>query len=81
MGALGLHDAQTVPDTPFAEHEQCVAVLGREVEVMQGAHGGDGGPGTPRDVVTEELIAEVYGVRAAVTFGDRPHVRYLGTLG
>ncbi|MFF3821894.1 ABC transporter ATP-binding protein [Streptomyces bluensis] len=37
--------------------------------------------GTPRDVLTEELIAEVYGVRAAVTCpGDRPHVRYLGTL-
>ncbi|MEW2395559.1 ABC transporter ATP-binding protein [Streptomyces sp. NPDC046862] len=38
--------------------------------------------GTPRDVLTEELIAEVYGVRAAVTCPeDRPHVRYLGTLG
>ncbi|MGW0826892.1 ABC transporter ATP-binding protein [Streptomyces sp. NPDC002845] len=38
--------------------------------------------GTPRDVLTEELIAEVYGVRADVSCpGDRPHVRYLGTLG
>ncbi|MGQ4382420.1 ABC transporter ATP-binding protein [Streptomyces sp. SAS_270] len=39
--------------------------------------------GTPRDVLSEELIAEVYGVRAAVTVSgaeDRPYVRYLGTL-
>ncbi|GGY31276.1 hypothetical protein GCM10010384_43110 [Streptomyces djakartensis] len=40
--------------------------------------------GTPGDVVTEELIAEVYGVRAAVSREGprrRPHVRFLGTLG
>ena len=38
--------------------------------------------GAPRDILTEELIAEVYGVRAAVTCPeDRPYVRYLGTLG
>ncbi|MDT7845200.1 ABC transporter ATP-binding protein [Streptomyces justiciae] len=39
--------------------------------------------GTPGDVLTEELIAEVYGVRAAVTrdgADGRPHVRFLGTL-
>ncbi|KOG38652.1 ABC transporter ATP-binding protein [Streptomyces resistomycificus] len=39
--------------------------------------------GAPGEVLTEELIAEVYGVRAAVTRegpGDRPHVRFLGTL-
>ncbi|MGV9456902.1 ABC transporter ATP-binding protein [Streptomyces sp. NPDC003635] len=39
--------------------------------------------GTPGDVLTEELIAEVYGVRAAVSReGDdlRPHVRFLGTV-
>ncbi|KUN89192.1 ABC transporter ATP-binding protein [Streptomyces griseoruber] len=39
--------------------------------------------GTPEEVLTEELIAEVYGVRAAVTRaapGDRPHIRFLGTL-
>ncbi|WP_037843832.1 MULTISPECIES: ABC transporter ATP-binding protein [unclassified Streptomyces] len=40
--------------------------------------------GAPGDVVTEELIAEVYGVRAAVSREGperRPHVRFLGTLG
>ncbi|MGC5039559.1 ABC transporter ATP-binding protein [Streptomyces sp. DT190] len=39
--------------------------------------------GTPAGVLTERLIAEVYGVRAAVHTdgpGDRPHVRFLGTL-
>lgn len=39
--------------------------------------------GAPGDVLTEELIAEVYGVRAAVTregTDGRPHVRFLGTL-
>jgi iron complex transport system ATP-binding protein len=39
--------------------------------------------GTPGDVLTESLIAEVYGVRAAVTADGpdrRPHVRFLGTL-
>ncbi|MFS8200062.1 ABC transporter ATP-binding protein [Streptomyces sp. CWNU-52B] len=39
--------------------------------------------GTPAEVLTEELIAEVYGVRAAVTLdgsGGRPHVRFLGTV-
>ncbi|MEU1851149.1 ABC transporter ATP-binding protein [Streptomyces sp. NPDC019990] len=40
--------------------------------------------GTPGEVLTEELIADVYGVRAAVTREGperRPHVRFLGTLG
>ncbi|WP_320777442.1 ABC transporter ATP-binding protein [Streptomyces sp. CRN 30] len=40
--------------------------------------------GGPREVLTEELIAEVYGVRATVTRpgpDERPHVRFLGTLG
>ncbi|MEU1185345.1 ABC transporter ATP-binding protein [Streptomyces sp. NPDC005820] len=40
-----------------------------------------GGP--PDEVLTEERIADVYGVRAAVTRGspgDRPHIRFLGTL-
>ncbi|GHA37505.1 ABC transporter ATP-binding protein [Streptomyces tauricus] len=39
--------------------------------------------GTPADVLTEELIAEVYGVRTAVTrdgSDGRPHVRFLGTV-
>ncbi|GGS85322.1 ABC transporter ATP-binding protein [Streptomyces janthinus] len=39
--------------------------------------------GAPGDVLTEELIAEVYGVRAAVSregHEQRPHVRFLGTL-
>ncbi|MFJ2261046.1 ABC transporter ATP-binding protein [Streptomyces sp. NPDC087844] len=42
--------------------------------------------GTPAEVLTEELIAEVYGVRTAVTrddtggSGGRPHVRFLGTV-
>ncbi|GAB2850786.1 ABC transporter ATP-binding protein [Streptomyces deserti] len=39
--------------------------------------------GTPGDVLTERLIAEVYGVRAAVTregAEGRPHVRFLGTV-
>jgi iron complex transport system ATP-binding protein len=39
--------------------------------------------GDPREVLTEELIAEVYGVGAAVTRSgpeDRPYVRYLGTV-
>ncbi|MDC0768955.1 ABC transporter ATP-binding protein [Streptomyces sp. HD] len=40
--------------------------------------------GTPAEVLTEPLIAEVYGVRAAVTQpvgpGDRPHIRFLGAL-
>ncbi|WP_019808358.1 ABC transporter ATP-binding protein [Saccharomonospora halophila] len=38
------------------------------------------GEGTPGDVLTEELIADVYGVRARVRPVDpdgRPHVRYL----
>ncbi|MFF0479176.1 ABC transporter ATP-binding protein [Streptomyces sp. NPDC004284] len=41
-----------------------------------------GGP--PEEVLTEELIAEVYGVRAAVTRpgpDGRPHIRFLGTVG
>ncbi|WP_432117569.1 ABC transporter ATP-binding protein [Streptomyces sp. bgisy032] len=40
--------------------------------------------GTPAEVLTERLIAEVYGVRADVRregAGGRPHVRFLGTLG
>ncbi|MBD0843677.1 MULTISPECIES: ABC transporter ATP-binding protein [unclassified Streptomyces] len=39
--------------------------------------------GTPADVLTERLVADVYGVRATITHdddGDRPHVRFLGTL-
>ncbi|MFI6421882.1 ABC transporter ATP-binding protein [Streptomyces sp. NPDC050842] len=39
--------------------------------------------GTPDEVLTEELIAEVYRVRATVTRptpGGRPHIRFLGTL-
>ena len=39
--------------------------------------------GTPAEVITERLIAEVYGVRAAVTRDgpeDRPYVRFLGTV-
>ncbi|GAA3895165.1 ABC transporter ATP-binding protein [Streptomyces gulbargensis] len=39
--------------------------------------------GEPADVLTEELIADVYGVRAAVTRPDPagpPHIRFLGTL-
>ncbi|MEU9954175.1 ABC transporter ATP-binding protein [Streptomyces sp. NPDC050982] len=39
--------------------------------------------GSPGGILTEELIAEVYGVRAAVTRegpDDRPHVRFLGTV-
>ncbi|WPO74230.1 ABC transporter ATP-binding protein [Streptomyces sp. KN37] len=33
--------------------------------------------GTPTEVITEELIAEVYGVRAVVTREDPPSVRFL----
>ncbi|MEU0173553.1 ABC transporter ATP-binding protein [Streptomyces massasporeus] len=39
--------------------------------------------GTPGDVLTAELVADVYGVRAAVSREGpegRPHVRFLGTL-
>ncbi|BCL19039.1 hypothetical protein GCM10017668_08820 [Streptomyces tuirus] len=39
--------------------------------------------GTPGDVLTAELVADVYGVRAAVGPDGpegRPHVRFLGTL-
>ena len=39
--------------------------------------------GTPAEVLTEELVAKVYGVRAVigpVGEGERPHVRFLGTL-
>ncbi|WP_329620546.1 ABC transporter ATP-binding protein [Streptomyces sp. NBC_01255] len=39
--------------------------------------------GTPDEVLTEELIAEVYRVRATVTRptpGGHPHIRFLGTL-
>jgi iron complex transport system ATP-binding protein len=39
--------------------------------------------GAPGEVLTERLIADVYGVRAAVTADGpdgRPHVRFLGTL-
>jgi iron complex transport system ATP-binding protein len=40
--------------------------------------------GTPADVLTEGLVAEVYGVRAEITEDGpdgRPHVRFLGTAG
>lgn len=40
--------------------------------------------GDPREVLTEKLIADVYGVRAAVARSgpeERPYVRYLGTVG
>ncbi len=40
--------------------------------------------GTPDEVLTEELIADVYRVRSVVTRpdpGGRPHVRFLGTAG
>ncbi|MFF3850633.1 hypothetical protein [Streptomyces sp. NPDC002328] len=36
--------------------------------------------GSPQDVLTESLVADVYGVRAAVTRtgpDDRPHIRFL----
>jgi iron complex transport system ATP-binding protein len=39
--------------------------------------------GPPREVLTEELVAEVYGVRVEVTHPEddgRPHLRVLGTL-
>ncbi|MFJ9037270.1 ABC transporter ATP-binding protein [Streptomyces sp. NPDC102406] len=39
--------------------------------------------GEPGAVLTEELIADVYGVRAHLTRpgpGERPHIRFLGTL-
>ncbi|MFB7514727.1 ABC transporter ATP-binding protein [Streptomyces sp. NPDC056144] len=39
--------------------------------------------GTPEEVLTEELVAEVYGVRAEVTrpgSGGPVHIRFLGTL-
>ncbi|KFF98496.1 histidinol phosphatase [Streptomyces scabiei] len=39
--------------------------------------------GTPHDVLTESLVADVYGVRATVTRtgpDDRPHIRFLGPL-
>ncbi|MGY0055231.1 ABC transporter ATP-binding protein [Streptomyces sp. LZ34] len=39
--------------------------------------------GSPQDVLTPALIADVYGVRATVTRtgpDDRPHIRFLGTL-
>ncbi|MBQ1097982.1 ABC transporter ATP-binding protein [Streptomyces sp. b94] len=39
--------------------------------------------GRPGDTLTEPLIADVYGVRAEVTRsrpGDRPHIRFLGTV-
>jgi iron complex transport system ATP-binding protein len=39
--------------------------------------------GDPGAVLTEELIADVYGVRAHITRpgpGERPHIRFLGTL-
>ncbi|WP_052499370.1 ABC transporter ATP-binding protein [Streptomyces vietnamensis] len=40
--------------------------------------------GPPGEVLTEELVAEVYGVRSAVTRpgpDGRPHIRFLGTVG
>ncbi|MER5195151.1 ABC transporter ATP-binding protein [Streptomyces sp. NPDC002755] len=39
--------------------------------------------GGPHDVLTEALVADVYGVRATVTAdgpGDRPHIRFLGAV-
>ncbi|WP_432076881.1 ABC transporter ATP-binding protein [Streptomyces wuyuanensis] len=39
--------------------------------------------GSPQEVLTETLIADVYGVRATITRpgpADRPHIRFLGTL-
>ncbi|MBO1330353.1 ABC transporter ATP-binding protein [Streptomyces sp. VRA16 Mangrove soil] len=45
-------------------------------------HGRVVAAGPPGDILTEELIADVYGVRARVTLPDdgRPHIRFLGTL-
>lgn len=46
-------------------------------------HGRVVASGSPQNVLTETLIADVYGVRATVTRtgpGDRPHIRFLGTL-
>ncbi|MEU4896961.1 ABC transporter ATP-binding protein [Streptomyces sp. NPDC044780] len=40
--------------------------------------------GTPREVLTEDLVAEVYGVRADITHDaphGRPHIRFLGGQG
>ncbi|MEU1228833.1 ABC transporter ATP-binding protein [Streptomyces sp. NPDC005828] len=39
--------------------------------------------GAPSEILTEQLIADVYGVRADVTHpgpGGRPHIRFLGTM-
>ncbi|MHC5909380.1 ABC transporter ATP-binding protein, partial [Streptomyces sp. S6] len=39
--------------------------------------------GTPREVLTESLVADVYGVRATVSEeagGGRPHIRFLGPV-
>jgi iron complex transport system ATP-binding protein len=47
------------------------------------AHGRVVAAGTPGEVLTEALVADVYGVRAEITTppgGDRPYVRVLGTL-
>ncbi|MDT9685106.1 ABC transporter ATP-binding protein [Streptomyces sp. TRM76323] len=68
--------------TVVALHDLNLAALYCDHVVVL-AHGRVAAAGTPRDVLTEDLVADVYGVRAEVTTpdgGDRPHIRVIGTL-
>ncbi|MFJ8584344.1 ABC transporter ATP-binding protein [Streptomyces sp. NPDC093595] len=68
-GVVALHDLNLA--AMYCDH---VVVL-REGRVVVA--------GTPQEVLTETLIADVYGVRATVTAcppDGRPHIRVLGTL-
>ncbi|MFD5749334.1 ABC transporter ATP-binding protein [Streptomyces sp. NPDC127033] len=79
-----LHLVVTLPvTTVIALHDlNLAAMYCDEVVVLRAGRVVAGGP--PGDVITAELIADVYGVRASVTRDDggtgRPHVRFLGTV-
>ncbi|MFJ1643969.1 ABC transporter ATP-binding protein [Streptomyces sp. NPDC088258] len=68
--------------TVIALHDlNLAAMYCDQVVVLQ--HGRVVAGGTPRETLTEQLIAAVYGVRATVTPDGpdgRPHVRFLGTV-
>lgn len=82
-----VHDHETHSTTGGADLHQLDLldlVAGLPVTTVVALHTGRvHSRGASGDVLTEELIAEVYGVRAAVSregAEGRPRVRFLGTL-
>lgn len=75
VSGLDLTSVVALHDLNLAAHycDQVVVLRGGRVVAA----------GEPGAVLTEELIADVYGVRARVSPpepGERPHIRFLGTL-